>query len=197
MLHLAFRRSLLNVTSCKLSSSIVLDGNNSVIIKPTFCIRVFLGLIKGKAVKRHQTQVQNLEKLQIFCMFSLWWDNKDKSGWNLQFLKFKLKVWFDDFKSTEVKSASLSEHWLVQMPNQHLEFSLNKWPSMDYVWEYTSSNDFGTIWSFMSLLITGKRCISAFTCQYLHTCVHVVSVSVFSFSIKSQSAQTKRKTDIY
>lgn len=38
-------------------------------------------------------------------------------------------------------------------------------------------------------------------CIYLHiparVCVHVVSVSVFSFSIKSQSAQTKRKTEIY
>lgn len=28
-------------------------------------------------------------------------------------------------------------------------------------------------------------------------CVHVVSVSVSSFPIKSQSAQTKRKTEIY
>lgn len=38
-------------------------------------------------------------------------------------------------------------------------------------------------------------------CIYLlipaRVCVHVVSVSVFSFSIKSQSAQTKRKTEIY
>lgn len=47
-----------------------------------------------------------------------------------------------------------------------------------------------------TLLIMGNvACLHlpANTC----TCVHVVSVSVFSFSIKSQRAQIKRKTEIY
>lgn len=41
-----------------------------------------------------------------------------------------------------------------------------------------------------TLLITGKRCMPAFTCTGV--CAHVVSVSVFSFSIKSQSAQREK-----